>query len=112
MIRLRSIFVVSSLLLLAGALGGCASGALAPYAPLSAHAPSTKGNLAVRFMGTSTLSFADASTSIMIDGFFSRPGFLQVLFGQIQPDEERIKEGAREGRNRSRRGDFRRPFAL
>lgn len=40
----------------------------------------------VTFLGTTSLLFSDGETSWMTDGFFSRPGILKVLFGQISPD--------------------------
>lgn len=47
----------------------------------------------VRFSGTSTLLFSDGDTRILIDGWFSRPGPLQLAFGRISPDPEAIEFG-------------------
>jgi L-ascorbate metabolism protein UlaG (beta-lactamase superfamily) len=51
------------------------------------------GAVTVRFTGTSTLVFSDGETTFMTDGWFSRPGPLQVLFGGIEPDREAITKG-------------------
>jgi L-ascorbate metabolism protein UlaG (beta-lactamase superfamily) len=51
------------------------------------------GAVMVRFTGTSTLLFSDGTTHWMVDGWFSRPGPLQVLFGKIGPDVEAIARG-------------------
>jgi L-ascorbate metabolism protein UlaG (beta-lactamase superfamily) len=42
--------------------------------------------LAVTFFGVSTLLFTDGETSLMTDGFFSRPGLVETLAGRIEPD--------------------------
>lgn len=47
----------------------------------------------VRYTGTSTLLFSDGETSWMIDGWFSRPGLIELLFGEIEPDLEAIEYG-------------------
>lgn len=41
-------------------------------------------------MGVTTILLDDGETAIMTDGFFSRPGWLQLLFLRIEPDQERI----------------------
>ncbi len=57
-----------------------------------------EGALIVRFTGTSTLLFSDGETDWMIDGWFSRPGPLEVAFGRIEPDLAAIERGlARNG---------------
>jgi L-ascorbate metabolism protein UlaG (beta-lactamase superfamily) len=48
----------------------------------------------VTFLGVSTLLISDGETSLMTDGFFSRPGLWPVLAGlPIPPDPERIAAG-------------------
>ena len=47
----------------------------------------------VRFTGTSTLVFSDGETTWMTDGWFSRPGPLTLLYGEIEPDLEAIQRG-------------------
>lgn len=50
------------------------------------------GGLTVRFLGTSSLLFTDRdSTSILMDGFVSRPGMLRVGLWWIKPDCARIR---------------------
>jgi L-ascorbate metabolism protein UlaG (beta-lactamase superfamily) len=56
--------------------------------PAASSAPDA---LRVRFFGVSTLLFSDGKTSILIDGFFTRPGKLRTLFTKIGPDPELIK---------------------
>ncbi|HYW11888.1 MAG TPA: hypothetical protein VE871_08025 [Longimicrobium sp.] len=57
---------------------------------------SSRGDLTVRFMGTSSLLFTDrGSTSILMDGFVSRPGLLRVGLRRIRPDCERIQSAHR-----------------
>ncbi len=51
------------------------------------------GAVTVRFSGTSTLLFSDGETRWMVDGWFSRPGPLQVLFGTVAPDLAAIERG-------------------
>jgi L-ascorbate metabolism protein UlaG (beta-lactamase superfamily) len=51
------------------------------------------GAVTVRYTGTATLLFSDGETSWMIDGWFSRPGPLQIAFGKIAPDLEAIERG-------------------
>lgn len=64
-------------------------GAPLPSDP-SLYAAATKrtetGQLRVRFMGVSTLLFTDGDTSILTDGFFSRPGKAAVLSRRIGPN--------------------------
>jgi len=54
--------------------------------PFVAH----ESGLHAKFFGNSTLIVKDSKTSVMIDGFFSRPGLLKLLFGQIEPNIDRI----------------------
>ena len=50
-------------------------------------------SVTVRFSGTSTLLFSDGETQWMVDGWFSRPGPVQLLLGKIGPDLEAIERG-------------------
>lgn len=56
------------------------------------------GTVTVRFSGTTTLLFSDGETTWMTDGWFSRPGLLKVLFGEIEPDRDAIEHGLRANR--------------
>jgi L-ascorbate metabolism protein UlaG (beta-lactamase superfamily) len=55
------------------------------------HPP--KGAVTARWTGTSTLVFSDGETTLIIDGWFSRPGPLSMLYGEIAPDLEAIEQG-------------------
>jgi len=71
-----------------------------PYAPLElqpAALPLPPGRLMARFFGVGTVVLDDGETAIMTDGFFSRPGKLQLLAARIAPDEERIARGLQRG---------------
>jgi L-ascorbate metabolism protein UlaG (beta-lactamase superfamily) len=52
-----------------------------------------KGAVTVRYTGTATLVFSDGETTWMTDGWFSRPGPLKLLYGQIEPDLDAIAKG-------------------
>ena len=49
-----------------------------------------KPHLAITFVGTSTVLVSDGVTTIMTDGFFTRPGLSTLLFGKIAPDQAAI----------------------
>ena len=51
------------------------------------------GAVTVRFTGTTTLLFSDGETSWMVDGWFSRPGLLDLAWGRIAPDLDAIAGG-------------------
>jgi L-ascorbate metabolism protein UlaG (beta-lactamase superfamily) len=66
---------------------------LEPYAPLwlaSAEPAPAGPRVTVTFLGVTTLLISDGETSILTDGFFSRPGKLSAFLGRIAPDPERI----------------------
>lgn len=72
-------------------LVSCAS----PYHPLKDpdFRPSleTRGpGVKVTFLGNTNLLITDGETSLLVDGFFTRPPALQTLLGRIQPDREII----------------------
>jgi L-ascorbate metabolism protein UlaG (beta-lactamase superfamily) len=46
--------------------------------------------LQVTFLGVSTLLFSDGDSTLLTDGFFSRPGLVRVGLGRIAPDARRI----------------------
>lgn len=49
----------------------------------------------VMWMGVSTLLVQDGSTALLTDGFFSRPGLLEVGLGRIRPSLPRIEDSLR-----------------
>ncbi len=60
------------------------------------------GAVTVRWTGTATLVFSDGETTWMTDGWFSRPGPLELAFGEIEPDVAAIEKGlARNGVTRA-----------
>jgi L-ascorbate metabolism protein UlaG (beta-lactamase superfamily) len=52
--------------------------------------PRARGELAVTFLGVSSLLFDDGQSAVLTDGFFSRPGLARVALGRIAPDVRRI----------------------
>ena len=46
--------------------------------------------LSVTWLGVSTLLVDDGTSAVMTDGFFSRPGFLDVALRRLAPSESRI----------------------
>ena len=44
------------------------------------------GSLNVKFLGNTNILITDGKTSILTDGFFSRPSISNVLWGEIEPD--------------------------
>lgn len=48
--------------------------------------------LTVTWMGVSTLLVRDSDTALLTDGYFSRPGLLEVGLGRIKPLHSRIDE--------------------
>jgi L-ascorbate metabolism protein UlaG (beta-lactamase superfamily) len=66
---------------------------LEPYASLwlASPADSEPGpRVTVTFLGVATLLISDGETSLMTDGFFTRPGKASVFLGRIAPDPKRI----------------------
>lgn len=47
-------------------------------------------SLTARFFGTTTIALTDGTTTIVTDGFFSRPSLNKFLFGPLEPDAKRI----------------------
>ena len=74
---------------------GCGRPSLEPYKDyfLKPSVEEPKENdLTATFLGISTILISDGETSIMADGFFTRPGITTLLFGKIKPDEELISD--------------------
>jgi L-ascorbate metabolism protein UlaG (beta-lactamase superfamily) len=49
--------------------------------------------LTAHFLGTTTIILSDGETTIMTDGFFSRPSVAELLKGPVAPNRKRIEEG-------------------
>ncbi len=59
---------------------------------MKTHTESTADTaLMVQFAGVSTLLLSDGKTTILTDGYFTRPSALQVGFGKIAPNEDDVK---------------------
>lgn len=58
----------------------------APYLLPACGAAPANGAVRVTFLGTTTLLFDDGTTSILIDGFFTRPSLDVLLSGSIATD--------------------------
>lgn len=54
--------------------------------------PAAGDSLSVTFLGVATLLVDDGETPFLTDGFFSRPGLLDVGLRKIAPDRDRIAE--------------------
>ena len=66
---------------------------LEPYASLWLASPAGDApgpRVTVTFLGVATLLISDGETSLMTDGFFTRPPKTRVFFGRISPDPDRI----------------------
>ena len=58
---------------------------------IEASLPNTGNGLIVQFTGNPNILISDGKTSILTDGFFTRPGVAKVLWGKVAPDESIIK---------------------
>lgn len=52
--------------------------------------PGARGDFAVTFLGVATLLLDDGESTVLFDGFFSRPSLLQVALRPIPPNHDRI----------------------
>lgn len=91
------IFSSAILLLLSIQFIGCGSlirPSLEPFIRYELK-PSSVAKKAIhaRFFGATTIQIDDGETAIMIDGFLSRPGLIQLLFADLEPDQARIDAG-------------------
>jgi len=53
----------------------------------------TDDSLRLIYLGNTTFVFCDGTSSLAIDGFVSRPGFLEVIMGFDEDKHRRIVEG-------------------
>jgi len=53
--------------------------------------PATTG-LKAHFLGTSSVLLSDQNTSILSDGFVTRPGMLSLQFGKINPNRQLVRD--------------------
>ncbi|HEX4226909.1 MAG TPA: MBL fold metallo-hydrolase [Pseudonocardiaceae bacterium] len=64
---------------------------LLPYRTYIQRSVVTPGGLTTRFLGTSSVVFSDGDTTLLGDGFVTRPGLARVLLGRIGPDRSRVR---------------------
>ncbi len=101
MIRLRIFrWILIALLFVAAAIVAVLVVRRYDYPDLSAYeslhladGAAPTGQVTVTYGGVATLLFTDGTTSIMIDGFFSRPSLLEVLATRIDLDTQAIDDG-------------------
>jgi L-ascorbate metabolism protein UlaG (beta-lactamase superfamily) len=58
--------------------------------PTLAARPTTTPGVTAQFLGVTSLAISDGTTTLITDGFFTRPGLLRTLAGTITPDEAAI----------------------
>lgn len=78
------IFIISTLI-------SCSS-----YSPLLDFSlrpklPASNRGIKITFLGNTNLLITDGETTLLTDGFFSRPGPLKTLFGKVSPDSAVIQ---------------------
>jgi len=61
-----------------------------PHLPVSTK-PSYSG-VKMRFIGTSGVVLADGETTLVIDGFVTRPSLWRVLTSRVTPDADRVRK--------------------
>jgi L-ascorbate metabolism protein UlaG (beta-lactamase superfamily) len=61
-------------------------------------APIKPGSVRMQFMGNTNLLFSDGSTTILIDGWYTRPGLMDLAIGKVEPDLNAISDGLERGR--------------
>ncbi|WP_067682253.1 MBL fold metallo-hydrolase [Nocardia miyunensis] len=59
---------------------------LEPYTVYQRQAAARPGGLTAHFLGTSSLLLSDGATTLLCDGFVTRPGLMRVGLGRIAPD--------------------------
>ncbi len=60
---------------------------------VSPTANPSKSAVTVQFVGVSTVVISDDSTTLMTDGFFTRPAPIDMVFGVVEPDTADIRWG-------------------
>ncbi|MFE4453071.1 MBL fold metallo-hydrolase [Streptomyces sp. NPDC056796] len=64
---------------------------LRPYLPYRQRAAKDEGGLTAHFLGTSSVLLRDGQTSVLSDGFVTRPGILRVGAGKIAPSRTLVR---------------------
>jgi L-ascorbate metabolism protein UlaG (beta-lactamase superfamily) len=65
------------------------------YSSLYLSSSSSRTAIESRFFGATTILLEDGKTSIMIDGFFSRPSAARVIFGRLASEPDQIRDELR-----------------
>lgn len=91
--------ILAVVLLALVVMGGCVLYLFNNRSDISSYeslwmSPSVAGNgLRIANLGVSSLLIEDGDTAFLVDGFFSRPGLLQVVTSKLSPDVARIEAG-------------------
>ncbi|MFE0514718.1 MBL fold metallo-hydrolase [Streptomyces sp. NPDC058964] len=64
---------------------------LRSFLPYEQPAAVPHDGLVAHFLGTSSVLFSDGETSLLTDGFVTRPGLLRVAVGRIAPDRSLVR---------------------
>lgn len=64
---------------------------LRPYLPYEQPSMTSDDGLVAHFLGTSSVLLSDGETSVLSDGFVTRPGLLRVALGRIAPDRSVVR---------------------
>lgn len=62
-----------------------------PYLPYQQRSAAYPEGLSAHFLGTSSVLLSDGRTSVLSDGFVTRPGMLRVGMGRIAPDRALVR---------------------
>ncbi|MEU7060290.1 MBL fold metallo-hydrolase [Streptomyces sp. NPDC046197] len=65
---------------------------LRPYSSYMQRSVLNPDGLTARFLGTSSLLLSDGDTTLLCDGFVTRPGLLRVVLGRIGPDRALVRD--------------------
>ncbi|WP_216899424.1 MBL fold metallo-hydrolase [Nocardia alni] len=69
---------------------------LSPYqSHVQRSAVTPGGGISARFLGTSSLLLSDAETTLLCDGFVTRPRLPRMLLGRIAPDRRVVTDAIR-----------------
>jgi L-ascorbate metabolism protein UlaG (beta-lactamase superfamily) len=102
--RVRGLIAAAAVASAGALLPGCIyDSSLSDYQALVLESPDPAqpppdGALRLRFMGTSTILVDDGETSILTDGFFTRPSFPRVATQKLEPDIKRIRWALQEAK--------------
>ncbi|MFI5823431.1 MBL fold metallo-hydrolase [Streptomyces rishiriensis] len=64
---------------------------LRPCVPYRQPVAPEHGGLVAHFLGTSSVLLSDGETSVLSDGFVTRPGLLRVAMGKLAPDRSLVR---------------------